>query len=425
MFKKFCFFNAVASLVFSVSAYAEQSGALRQSFAVERYLSSLTERERIAQIFLVNIDGNKSYRPLEYYEETVGAKKETLPLIPGGCLFFSYNIAESPETIIDFTISIAEYCEKKSLPRPYTAIDQEGGVVNRLSGITSPLPFASHVSSCLTPSKSAVLYSLQAEQLRMLGFSMNLAPVSEAKSGFNRDFLGTRSFGAVPSTIAYSLACIDAYQKEGVFCAIKHFPGNSNTDPHTGLPLIDLDSAHVHTQLFLPYLFIFSSSPAALIMSHAVVPSVDSNSAVFSRVWINDILRKQAEYKGLIISDDIFMGAVSADEPNQIAVRAISAGVHVIMLSDKYFASIVDYLLQAAAKDSSLALELHEAERKVIEYKLSAGILRLKKTEQGEEIVSVPVSESLGSKADRLKRFNTAKEQGRDFYVRYFTGEQK
>ena len=261
---------------------------------LEEYLDSLPPEQAISQIFLVNIQGNEKYSAVEWYADGK-------PLVPGGALFFAYNLGDTIEDTVSFVSSIEKYCIDNSLLRPYLAVDQEGGLVNRLRSLSSTLPSAQKISEMLTPAQAAKLYSIQARQMRAIGFDMNLAPVAESLSEENKDFLDTRSYGDIPHSIVYTMAAVNAYQSNGINAVLKHFPGNTSVDPHTGLPEIDYDENRIEYEFLIPFYFILSSKPSSVLMSHARVPSVDSSPACLSRVWVTDKLKTQLGFDGLVI----------------------------------------------------------------------------------------------------------------------------
>ncbi len=407
-------------LSFVLFAYSKTSSEINSSMfssaeidnAVEQYLFSMPEKQRAAQIFLVNILGDSFYRPLEFDGGT--------PLVPGGCLFFNYNIAGDAEKIISFTDSIASYCAEHNVLRPYLAIDQEGGFVNRLRNITSPLPSNEQVSSVLSPSEAYTLYNLQGKQMEALGFDMNLGPVSEVLTSYNSDLLSVRSYGSAASAISYSIACINGYQNAGIFCVVKHFPGNCNSDPHTGTSVLNLTRAQADCDMIMPFIFMVQSNTSGVLMSHTVVPCVDKNEpAGLSSLWVDDILKDKLGFAGLVMSDDIFMGALSSLSLHEAAKKSVEAGVHVIMLSDKYFSSIADYLVEASHSDSVFAEKLLDAEKHVILFKLKSGIMKLERKDGELVIEEVSVQNQHGTDDARLRSFEKYKNDGIYFYNKH------
>lgn len=351
-----------------------------QKKAIEDFIDSLPPDQKISQLFLVNIEGNKSYVPVEN-AFSLSCKNE--PLVPGGCLLFSYNIAKTPAQLLSFTESIADYCRERSIVPPYTALDQEGGIVNRLRGITEPLDSEQGIAETLTPQQAYAVYSEQAKKMRGLLLDMNLAPVAEISSPLNSSFLQTRSFGSLSKAVSYSKAAVCAYENNGVASVIKHFPGNSDTDPHSGLPEIHVTENQMNTMLVAPFAQIIPLAPEAVLMSHARVAALDGKTpACLSYEWVTGMLRNKMKYSGLIISDDIFMAALAQNgfPPEKAAVQAIDAGVDVLMMSEKKYASAARILLEKAADDESFAQRINESVYRVISFKIRHGILELRYT---------------------------------------------
>ena len=247
--------------------------------------------------------------------------------------------------------------------------------------------------------------------MRAIGFDMNLAPVAESLSEENKDFLDTRSYGDIPNSIVYTMAAVNAYQPNEINAVLKHFPGNTSVDPHTGLPEIDYDAKRIEYEFLIPFYFILSSNPSSVLMSHARVPAVDSSPACLSKIWVTDKLKGQLSFTGLVISDDIFMGALADNgyPPEKAAIQAIEAGVHVIMLSEKLFGKVADNLLDHAATDRNFYLSLRNAEKKVLEYKLNTGILKIVEKDGKKKIVPATMEEQLGPVEKRIEQFNKAK----------------
>ena len=144
----------------------------QQEEAIRAFVQSLDPVQRYSQLFLVNLEGSRSFSPVESFQW--GDLPEEA-LLPGGYLFFSYNIAETPAQVAEFTASIQHWSQQRGMVPPLLAVDQEGGMVNRLRSVTSPLPSARQVAQSLTASQAQSLYAAQAAQMSLLGFQMNLA----------------------------------------------------------------------------------------------------------------------------------------------------------------------------------------------------------------------------------------------------------
>lgn len=389
--------------------------------AMNQYLSSLSLEEKICQLFIVNLVGDRAFVPVEKMTDISSDCPPGKPVIPGGYLFFSYNLADSPEDIISFTDSIRSYCIENGFVPPFLAIDQEGGLVNRLKTACGPLPSCERVSAHLTVEQAYRLYSLQAIQMKSLGFSVNMAPVVEICTAENRDFLNGRSFGTAQDVISYSRACINAYENVGVGAVAKHFPGNTNTDPHSGLPEIRLSAEELETML-IPFKNSISARPAGILMSHARTSSVDAGvPACLSHKWVTEILKNQYGFEGVVFSDDIFMGALSKNGfPPEIAcVKAIEAGIDCIMISEKRIASPAKVLVERAKRDESFLQRINNAAEKVISLKLKYGLLEYRRSADGSSY-TVESAQPFGITEDRLVHFYDARKENCDLYIDNF-----
>ena len=387
--------------------------------AVDEYLSSLSLVQRISQLFIINLEGNERFIPVEFEYEVSKEKKDSNALIPAGYLFFSYNINSSPEKIIDFTDSIKGYCSKRNLVPPFLSIDQEGGLVNRLKDVSGPLPSAKRVSECLSVKDSYYLYSLQALQMNCLGFNLNFFPLAEISTEKNEKFLNGRSFGSENQVISYGRAAINAFSHNSIASVLKHFPGNSNVDPHTGLPEIDLSLQELEKSL-AGFKNLISYNPEGVLLSHAKTLAFDKeNPACFSEKWISERLLNDFGFSGIVFSDDIFMAALNKNgfPPEKASLMALKAGVDCIMISEKRFAKSAGIIYESLKQDSSLLEKINASAKKMIEFKIKYKILSLVKDDDSFYHVR---SQKENEKQIRLEKFYKAKDENVSFYLKHF-----
>lgn len=345
---------------------------------LENYIKNLPLERKIAQLFIENLEGNKTFRSYESFGDVTGKKDDT-PMVAGGYLFFSYNLSDTVEETASYVASIRNYTAQKGQIQPFLAIDQEGGWVNRLKKLTGKLPSQEEVAQKFDIFGAYDLYAVEAEKMAEIGFNMNLAPVIEVCTDDNREFLDGRSFGDALQTSAYGIACVNAYENKGIASVIKHFPGNTNTDPHTGLPEITLPEEELK-KLILPFKKVCQHEPAGVLMSHARTSARDEKTpACLSKVWVTDVLRNEYGYQGIIFSDDIFMSALADNgfPPEKAAVLAIEAGVDCIMTSEKRFAKQARLIYKKALEDPAFASRIDQSVKRILQYKIKAGLFNL------------------------------------------------
>lgn len=344
------------------------------------YIKNMPLENKVAQLFIENLVGNTKFRTYENMKAiTDKDDDEERPLVAGGYLFFSYNIADSVQAQKDFNNSINDFCRQNKIIPPYLAVDQEGGWVSRLKKLNTKLPSNQDVAKNNSIAQSYEIYREQALQMQSMGFHMNLAPVIEVCTPDNEDFLDGRSFGSFEQVLNYGRACVNAYENNQIATVVKHFPGNTNTDPHTGLPEIKLSEADLKESV-RSFEEILKYNPSAILMSHARTSAIDPGvPACLSKVWVTDILRNTYKYQGIIFSDDIFMGALADNgyPPEKAALMAIDAGVDCIMISEKRFGKAARVIYKKAQKDSDFAKKIDQALLRILEYKEKAGLFVL------------------------------------------------
>ena len=361
------------------NSYIIENQKIHQAKLTE-YIKNMPLENKIAQLFIENLEGNTKFRTYENMKAiTDKDDDEERPLVAGGYLFFSYNIADSVQAQKDFNNSINDFCRQNKIIPPYLAVDQEGGWVSRLKKLNTKLPSNQDVAKNNSIAQSYEIYREQALQMQSMGFHMNLAPVIEVCTPDNEDFLDGRSFGSFEQVLNYGRACVNAYENNQIATVVKHFPGNTNTDPHTGLPEIKLSEADLKESV-RSFEEILKYNPSAILMSHARTSAIDPGvPACLSKVWVTDILRNTYKYQGIIFSDDIFMGALADNgyPPEKAALMAIDAGVDCIMISEKRFGKAARVIYKKAQEDSDFAKKIDQALLRILEYKEKAGLFVL------------------------------------------------
>ncbi len=267
------------------------------------------------------------------------ATRELLEQIqPGGVLLDKANI-ESAQQVVQLTSQIRAIVK---VP-PLIAIDQEGGRVDRLREIFSPMPSADIFRSSGDAASSSRMGEIIAEALRLLGFNINFAPMLDiarddaAENGLKGRYLG----GAAGHVIALAGTYLEGMQSGGVIGVGKHFPGlgSSSIDSHTGLPQVNLSREELKLNDLLPYMELFSkinSRLVAVMISHAHYTAYDGAAALpasLSKNVVNGLLRDELGFRGLVITDDLGMGAITTTRSSaEAAVMAIEAGIDMALM---------------------------------------------------------------------------------------------
>jgi beta-N-acetylhexosaminidase len=343
------------------------------SLKTKKFLSTIPLEQKIAQLLLVNIEGKNNFVPIRDFKE--GGKNG---ILPGGYLLFSFNLSPTPESLNSFLTQVEQAHLRCSSFLPLFSVDCEGGKVNRL-GIyqEQKLPSQEYISSHLNSSEAQKLYSESSELMNKCGLDLNFAPVVEVKNKFNEKFLSERSYGSFENTVKYSVIQISEAKKNNCLNVIKHFPGNSQDDPHAMVSVLDVSKTFFEQELLAPFNEVIKIKPHGVLISHVIIPSIDNEPACFSKKIVTEYLKEKLKFTGIVYSDDIYMKALTQDSSLEnvalAASKAFKAGVNVIMSSEKKYLSLVYKIADYCTQDFDLLQNIEESVFKLTKekYKLS------------------------------------------------------
>lgn len=335
-------------------------------------LLSLPLEQQIGQFFYVGLPGT------ELDEETRALIEHVQP---GGVIIFGRNVA-SPQQLRELLDGIRSMLAVE----PLVGIDQEGGLVDRLRRISTPMPSARTIRQHGDLAGARALGRITAEILRLLGFNMNFAPVMSIMTD-ERDLLSnglySRSFGRSPGEVlGYTMVYLRALQGMGCMGCLKHFPGigAGEVDSHEEMPLVHLSHDDLMAQDLAPYIELFQREDdrvRAVMVSHGGFPNIDIRSGVaggrvepasLNYSIVTKLLREELGYSHLVVTDDLEMGAIAKHAPIEQAVRrAFDAGQDMLLICSRSNLIKLGYdVLLRAARDGQISQERIRASLKNI-----------------------------------------------------------
>jgi len=285
-----------------------------------------------------------------------------------GVILFRRNTATIASTWMNCCRVMAA-CDPQ-LP-PLIAVDQEGGRVSRLPEPVSTLPSMRTLGCIDDVSLIERAAETVARGLVALGFNCNFAPVLDVDSNPLNPVIGDRSFSNDPHQVARcGLAFSRGLNRGGVLACGKHFPGHGDTlhDSHVQLPRVERSLDELERMELVPFREAAARPIDALMTAHVVFSALDPNApATLSRTIITELLRDQWGYQGLVISDDLEMGAIRQNYSLQSsAVEAIRAGCDLVLVchSAQSAGQVLDALVNEAECSPEFCDRVYESARR-------------------------------------------------------------
>lgn len=278
-------------------------------------------REKIGGLFMVGFDGTN---PPESLAELIQN------YFVGGVILFRRNIRSKAQLS-----ELISQIKKLAEGRPFLiAVDHEGGRVFRM-----PPPFTQWqpMATVKTEEEAYETGKIMAEELKEVGFNVNFAPVLDVNTDIKNPCIGDRAFSNDPFKVAsLGISLIKGLQDNGIIACGKHFPGHGDAtlDSHTDFPVLPHTLGRLEALELVPFRAAVESGVKSIMTAHVVYEGIDPNfPATLSPIIVNDLLRKQIGYKGVVFTDDLQMTAVGKKWPlGDACVRSVRAGCDVCLI---------------------------------------------------------------------------------------------
>jgi beta-N-acetylhexosaminidase len=252
----------------------------------------------------------------------------------GGIMLYRRNF-ESPERLHAMLSGLEAAVGRRLL----ITTDHEGGRIIMLNRGVTIFPDGLAVGTAGETAFAERQGRIEGREMRRLGVDINFAPVLDVLTDRYSPNIGIRSYGKDPALVSrLGAARIRGMQAEGLSACAKHFPGKGHApvDAHLGLPVIDSDWAEMHAGHLPPFLAAIEAGVDCIMTSHPLYPRLDGAArmpATFSRLIVTDYLRGEVGYRGVIVSDDLEMGAIGELCPvGEATVRAAQAGHDLLLV---------------------------------------------------------------------------------------------
>lgn len=336
---------------------------------VDSIFNSLSDEQRIAQLFMVAAYSNRD----EKHKEEISNLIKEYGI--GGLIFFQGSPAKQAQLTNDYQL-----ISKVPL---LIAIDGEWGLAMRLdSTIAYPrqLTLGAHADTRLIYEMGKEI----ARECKRLGIHINFAPVADINNNPNNPVINDRSFGEDKLSVSLkALAYMDGMQSAGVMACAKHFPGHgdTDTDSHLALPVINSDRKRLDEIELYPFKVLINNGVQSVMAAHLFVPQLDSTPKLASSLSpkvVTDLLRKELGFKGLVFSDALNMKGVSSFyKPGEVDLKAFQAGNDVMLFSEDVPRAVK--MFSNGLKNGSIKKEnLYASVKKILTAKYDAGLNGMK-----------------------------------------------
>lgn len=254
----------------------------------------------------------------------------------GGIILFARNLAD-PKQIRELCAEIQSLRLRQADRAPlFISIDMEGGRVLRLKAPFTPWPAVHQLGKIDNPSVTFHFANRMGLEMRAVGINLDFAPSVDVLTNPKNTVIGDRSVGANVALVEkHASALVRGYVKSGIICCAKHFPGHGNTllDSHEHLPVEEVDMERLQKLELLPFKRAFRARVDMVLTAHIRFPKIDPEwPATLSEIFLKDLLRNELRYRGLVVTDDLGMKALTNHySREEIPVRALEAGCDLLL----------------------------------------------------------------------------------------------
>lgn len=331
---------------------------------VDKLVANMSDADKVGQLLMIGIHGTTLNDDAKFMLNEYRV---------GGIILFDRNM-ESKDQVKTLIADINKAGKSAGLTPLFLGIDQEGGAVARMDDKLIKVPPAEEVGKM--PIEQAVSLAKQSgAELKDLGFNINFAPVADLGLTYGR------SYSTSPDEVVrYAGAVGKAYDEAGLWYSYKHFPGigKIDVDLHADTSIVPVSKETLlseDTKVFIDLIKQSKPNTYTIMVSHAMYPQIDpDHPASLSKAIITDWLRKDIGYNGVVVTDDMDMGALAKHYTfGDMAVQSILAGSDILLVCHEYEHMQEAYNgLMKAVKDGRISKErLDESVKRILLMKMN------------------------------------------------------
>jgi len=364
---------------------------------ISNLISAMTLEQKIGQMILAGVDGTSI---------DAAAKKMILEQHVGGIIMYKNNFSDLSGSA-RFVNALKKANKDNPIPL-FISVDQEGGKVSRLPKDFVSIPDAATVGRSDNAALAKKMGSLLSQELQLMGFNVDFAPVLDINSNPKNPVIGNRAFGNNAKLVSkMGISVMNGLREGGTVAVVKHFPGHGDTavDSHLDLPVVNKTTKQLESMEWVPFRAAIDEQADAVMVAHILFPLIDPDApASLSKIIIGEQLRGTLGYDGVVITDDMTMGAIAHNYGiADAAVMSVEAGSDIVLVAHGYDTEkmVFDKLLQAVRSGKVDEIRIDQSVRRILTLKL--------KYKLSDQPIPIPTIKDLPNNAirqwvDKLKK---------------------
>ncbi|MDW0117107.1 beta-N-acetylhexosaminidase [Sporosarcina thermotolerans] len=332
---------------------------------IDLMMEEMSVEEKIGQLLIVGMSGKTFNGEID---RLIRQNKV------GGIILLGKNIS-TPSGIVQLLNDSKKANEGNDI-QLLLSVDEEGGRVSRIPAGMKKLPAASLIGQKNKESFAYETGIYLAELLHSFGYNMNFAPVLDVNSNPQNPVIGDRSFSSDPYKVAsLGMSVMKGMTDNGIISVVKHFPGHGDThiDSHKALPIIQKSLQELKQTELVPFQKAIDENVDMIMVAHILFPELDKEyPSSLSKKIITDLLRNEMHYNGVVITDDLTMGAIVNEYTvAEAAIQSFLAGSDLLLIAGDYQNQVDTFdTLVAAVESGIISMErLDESVKRILELK--------------------------------------------------------
>lgn len=342
---------------------------------VEDKISTMTLEEKVGQMMFYGVNGtNVDDKVVNLFEDQHA----------GGIILYGHRNfwGSSLDNNVKYVNSIKKANRQNSDIPLFIGFDEEGGSMSQLPQELMRTPSKGELGNTNDSSLATGIGAGTAKKLKLLGINTDFGTVLDINTNKNNPIIGVRSYGSTKEKVTeFGINELKAIQNEGVIPTVKHFPGHGDTevDSHLGLPSLNHDLNRLKSTELVPFQTAINNGVDMVMTAHIMLPQIDKEyPATMSKKILTDLLRDEMGYKGVIITDDLEMQAISKNwDLREAAIKSVEAGADILLVchtienQQKVYNAVVQGVNDGKIDENRIDESVRRILRLKYQYKLS------------------------------------------------------